>query len=138
MVALRVLMLVEDALPVISAAATMAFAGASTPPPAPGSPSPGPGAPPPAPGAPTPAAPSAALGGTINLPPQMQLDDTFAPVPMRTQSAGQALAAAGFAMAAPAASPGSVGPGAYVVRGLIDAADLDAVTRATQGPGGQT
>jgi hypothetical protein len=68
----------------------------------------------------------------------MQLDDTFAPVPMRTQSAGQALAAAGFAMAAPAASPGSVGPGAYVVRGLIDAADLDAVTRATQGPGGQT
>lgn len=110
MVALRVLVLVEDTPPVVHAAAAMLAAGPSQPPPPPlGL-----------------ATPAMALPG---VPPQIQLDPTFAPVPVDQKTAGQALVAAGMNATA-AASPGSFGAGAYVVRGTIDAADLDRLTQA--------
>src|SRR5512147_1251237 len=116
--ALRVLMLVDDTAPTIDAAATMAAAGQAQP-------------------LPPPPTPSAAIAAIPGLPPQMQLDQSFAPVPVHPESAGQALVAAGM-HATVAARPQSFGPGAYVVRGTIDAADLSAVTQATLDPTGQT
>jgi hypothetical protein len=115
MVALRVLMLVEDTAPVIHAAAAMAAAG---------------------PARPLPPPPTSMAAMAVGVPPQMQLDQSFAPVPVNPSSAVQALAAAGM-RATMAARPQTLGPGAYVVRGTIDAADLDAVTQATLDPSGQ-
>jgi hypothetical protein len=87
MVALRVLMLVEDTPPVIHAAAAMAAAGPARPllPP-----------------------PTSMAAMAVGVPPQMQLDQSFAPVPVNPSSAVQALAAAGM-RATMAARPQTLG-----------------------------
>ncbi len=115
MVALRVLMLVEDSPPVVAAAASLAAAV-----------TPSPQAPP---------APSTRALNIPNIPMEVQLDAAFLPAPIHLNSAVQTLSAAG--MSAAPVPPPTVGTGAYVVRGIVDAADLDAVTNSTMGPGGE-
>ena len=112
MTTLRVMMVLEDTDPVISMSATVR------------------------PGQPVPTPLAASTVPLTGLPQQVQVDPTFAPVPIVGGSAGQALHAAHMlTTSAPLAR--TVGPAAFVTRGTIDAADLDAVTQATRDPNGE-
>ncbi|HJS86075.1 MAG TPA: S8 family serine peptidase [Acetobacteraceae bacterium] len=115
MVAIRVLMLVEDTPPVVASAASVAAAVT-------------------APAQPPPASTPQTIS-VPNVPREISLDADFIPVPVRHESAAQTLAMAGmFAAAIP---PQTLGPNSYVVRGTVDSAHLDTVTRGTMGPGGE-
>jgi hypothetical protein len=116
MVALRVLMVVEDTPPVVAAAAMMAATAspAMEPRPAP--------------------APMARVSNLENIPREVHVDHDFIPVPLSSHSAAQTLSAAG--MLAAAIPPHSVGTDAYLIRGTIDSEHLDAATGASMGPNG--
>lgn len=115
MVAMRVLMLVEDTRSVVEAAASVSLAMSPSPKP-----------------------PVQSAAGPLKLsklPKEMRLDANFLPVPLLGDSAAQSLSAAGLFAMAP--GPKTLGSDAYVVRGTIDAGDLDAITKSTSGPGGE-
>jgi hypothetical protein len=66
----------------------------------------------------------------------MHIDAGFLPVPLHADSAVQSLHAAGMTLLS-AARPKTLGPEAYVVRGIIDSSHLDRLTKSTSDAAGQ-